>query len=192
MKDIVYKNLTEEELKEEFLKYFTLKDWDASERCTDLNIITDYILEKYLPMDFVPVVFDKIKDESFYDIEFDCIIINEDYLYKPDVTIRLMLMELRHRYQVKVLINDKSDHKIINQIKEELLDDSYPKNYDDFKELSDYLSKTKSIDRLAFMVLMLKEIWGMPYHYPQTTFDSLIHQYAIKYRDILIKENKEI
>lgn len=190
MEKVDYKNLTDEELKEEFLKYFTLKDWDASEICSELDIITDYIVSNYLEMDFVPTVFDKIKDESFYDIEFDCIIINEDYLYKPDVTIRLMLMELRHRYQVKVLLNDASDHKIINQIKEELLDDSYPSNYDDSKELSDYLSKTKTIDRFAFMVVMLEEIWSLSYHYPQSSLDYIIHEYAKKYRDILIKENK--
>ncbi|MCR4660841.1 MAG: hypothetical protein K5765_02435 [Clostridia bacterium] len=35
-----YKNLTEEELKEEFLKYVTLKDWDAQERCAELDKIT--------------------------------------------------------------------------------------------------------------------------------------------------------
>ena len=185
-----YWSFNKEELKEEFLKYFTLKDWDASERCSELDIITDYIVSNYLKMDFVPTVFDKIKDESFYDKEFDCIIINEDYLYKPDVTIRLLLMELRHRYQVKVLSKMDTNHKIISQIKEELLDDSYPSNYDDSKELSDYLSKTKSVDRFAFLVIMLEEIWSLSYHYPEKTFDAIIHEYAKKYRDILIKENK--
>jgi hypothetical protein len=65
-------------------------------------------------------------------------------------------MELRHRYQVKVLWNDTSDHRIINQIKEELLDDSYPSNYDNLNELTDYLSKTKSIDRFAGTVFHMK------------------------------------
>ena len=182
-----YKNLTEEELKEEFLKYFTLKDWDAQERCAELDEITNYIITKYFPMDFVPTVFDKIKDESYYDIELDAIIINEDYLYKPDVSIRLLLMELRHRYQIKVLTNSKIDNEFIKTIKEEILkDDSYPKDYDNVEELSNYLYLTKSIDRFAFMVVMLKEIWDLTYHYPQVIYDEIIHQYANKNKDILI------
>ncbi len=153
-----------------------------------LNLIRllNYIVSKYLPMDFVPTVFDKIKDESYYDKELDAIIINEDYLYKPDVSIRLLL-ELRHRYQIKVLSNSKSDNEFIKTIKEEIVkDDSYPKDYDNLEELSNYLYLTKSIDRFAFMVVMLKEIWNLPYHYPQVIYDEIIHQYANKNKDILI------
>ena len=181
-----YKNLTEEELKEEFLKYFTLKDWDAQERCAELDKITNCIVSKFLPMDFVPTVFDKIKDESFYDKKLDAIIINEDYLYKPDVSIRLLLMELRHRYQIKVLANSKIDNEMIITIKEELKNDNYPKDYDNVEELSNYLYLTKSIDRFAFMLVMLKEIWDLPYHYPQVIYDEIIHQYANRNKDILI------
>lgn len=64
MKKVDYKNLTEEELKEEFLKYFTLKDWDASDRCSELDIINKMIKElgakEVMPLD-TSMIHDKMK-----------------------------------------------------------------------------------------------------------------------------------
>lgn len=181
-----YKNLTDEELKKEFLKYFDEEKWDEIDITSKLDKLEIYINNKYLKLDYIPIIFDDIKQESKYDNKLDTIIINKNYLYKFDVAIRLMLIELRHAYQIKVLKNMESTNIDILKIQEELKNDSYPKDYNDIKVISDYLYQLKEIDKFSFMLLILKELFDFEYHYPEVIYDELIHQYAKKSKEILL------
>lgn len=172
-----YKNLTMEELKEEFLKYFPESKWDEMDMLEILDNYQSMIINKYLHIEYTPVIFEEhMKEESIYDNKEDCILISNEYNKELLISFKLMCIELRHKAQI-IFINDSNNINKDNYLLfKKQLELNLKPNYDNPEELGNYLFQDILIDRISFASIMLKKFFNIDYHHPNILYDELIHQ----------------
>ena len=89
--------LTEQELKEEFIKYFGKEKWNQENMLSQLWPLQLAICND-LNIDPIPVVVEEIEEDSRYYIKEDYIAISDKLIMDEIETIKCLLHELRHIY----------------------------------------------------------------------------------------------
>lgn len=101
IKMIDYKNITNEELKEEFIKWFGKEKWEEEEILSFIQEIVFNVCDNYLGLVPIPVVFEEVKGTiAVFHNELMCIMINPKYKYDKFIMFAAVVHELEHYYQL--------------------------------------------------------------------------------------------
>lgn len=169
MKD--YKNVSNEELKEEFIKWFGEEKWEEEEILEFLQGVIFDICREYLGITPIPVVFEEVPGNvSVFDNKLICIKVNPKYKYDKVTMVAAVVHELEHYYQLLYASN---------------MDTPKAKRWK--KELNNYISgendpvgnvlQEVEIDAEAFAEVILSCEYGIEYKNDNPYIQSLVEKY---------------
>ncbi len=168
MKD--FTEMTEEEFKEEFIKWFGEEVWEEQEILGFLDEVVFNICENYLNCEPIPVIFEKVPGNiSVFDNKLQCIKINPKYKEDKVVMVAALVHELEHYYQILYASNNDT-----------------PKSRRWKKELQNYITEVNplgnisqeiEIDAEAFAQVILECEFGIHYKNPDPAYQLVIEEY---------------
>lgn len=165
-----YKEMSKEELKKEFIKWFGEEKWEEEQIIDFLEGIVCDVCREYLCITPVPVVFEKIKGNiAVFDKNLLCIKVNPDYKYEQVTMVASIVHELEHYYQLLYASNCDTPkarrwkYNLQHYIGE---DDPYNNQRQELE-----------IDAEAFAVVILDCEFGIKYQNPDPEIQMLIIDY---------------
>lgn len=171
------KQITEEELKESFIKNFGKDKWIEEEMLGKL-IPLSIEVSNFLGIDFYPILFEEIEEDSRIYYKEEYIAINTKYKDDYLECIKSVIHELRHVYQV--MYASTSTDKRAKVFKEEL---ASPVELDpkDSKSITKYYMQAIELDAFAFTKWYLKEFQSIDVIHPSIDYEAIICAYIVKY-----------
>ncbi len=169
MKD--YKYMTNDELKEEFIKWFGEEKWEEKEILEFLQCIIFDVCLNWLKIDPIPVVFETIPGNvAVFDNKLVCIKVSNKYKDDKVAMAAAIVHELEHYYQLLYVANFDT-----------------PKARRWKKELNNYISGEKGpignvlqeveLDAEAFVEIVLSCEYGIEYRNPIPELQEAIEIY---------------
>lgn len=169
MKD--YKNMTNEELKEEFIKWFGEEKWEEEEILEFIQEVVFNICSEYFNISPIPAVFEYVEGNiSVFDNKLKCIKLNPKYKDDKVTLVAATVHELEHYYQLLYVSNCNT-----------------PKAKRWLKELNNYISGEKNptgnvlqeveIDAEAVTQVILETEYGIRYRNPDPNLQEIIDLY---------------
>lgn len=165
--------LTEQEFKEAFIKYFGEDRWNQSEILPILQEKAE-ILCSYLDIEEIPILCDPIKEDSRYYPKEKYIIISDKVIFNEVETLKSLIHEIRHYYQYTCVSTNNTSEPMLNQWKEEL--EIYDTLAPDIQ-----LCTVLEIDAYAFTKVIMQEWFNKDITYPNDEYEQAICLYIKKY-----------
>ena len=165
-----FKDMTKEELKQEFIKWFGEEKWEEQEIIDFLEGIVCDVCREYLGISPVPVVFEKIKGNiAAFDNKLLFIKVNPDYKNDQIMLVSSIVHELEHYYQLLYVSNfDTPKARRWKYNLQHYIGEDDPYNN---------LRQEIEIDAEAFAVVILDCEFGIPYENPDPEIQALIRDY---------------
>lgn len=177
-KNNIFKELSEEELKIEFIRYFGEDKWNQEEVLADLQQIVFDVCENWLGIEPIPVLFGEHigTDEARLDIKEQVIWLNLKNQGDWVELLNGVLHELEHLYQLFYV--SSMDTPKAKRWKKEL------DNYKGAEDPIGNLLQEIEIDASAFAQIVMSTDFGIEYKHKDPIIQELIDRY-IKTRKIL-------
>lgn len=168
MKD--FKNMTKEEIKEEFIKWFGEEAWKDDEILDFLDEIVFIICNEDLGVNTIPVIFEIVPGNiAIYDNKLKCIKINSKYKDDKITMVAAIVHELEHYYQILYAFNMNTPKA--KRWKNEL------ENYIDISNPTENIMQEIEIDAEAFTEVILSCEFGINYRNPIPDYQEVIDNY---------------
>ena len=177
--NIPYKEMSEEELKKDFIDSFGIDKWNELEAEVPCDMLAMRLCN-YLGIDGVPVLFEEMdEDARYYDV-LNYIAINKKFIRNELEIRKSIIHEVKHLHQ-KYCISHKNE---INKFASIRLIRQWEA---DFKinqrliPLDKLMLMSIEIDAFAFTKFILKEWFQYDYHHYDLIYDELLNIYINKY-----------
>ena len=165
-----YKEMSKEELKREFIKWFGKEKWEEQQILDFLDGIVCDVCREYLGIPPVPVVFEKVPGNiAVFDNKLLCIKCNPDYKDQQVVLVSAIVHELEHYFQLLYVSNystPKAKRWLYNLQHYIGEDDPY-----------NNLRQEIEIDAEAFAEVILDCEFGIKYENADPELQQLIEEY---------------
>lgn len=165
-----FKEMNNEEIKEEFIKWFGEDKWEEEETLSFVEQLLWIVCDEYLGIEPIPIVFEEVPGNiSVLDIKLQCIKLNPKYKDDKVILVAAAVHELEHWYQILYV---------------SCMDTPKAKRWRD--ELENYISDANhnmnvlqeiEIDAEAFTEVILDNEFGITYRNPNPTLQELIDEY---------------
>lgn len=161
--------MNDNELKDNFIKYFGIDKWNQEEMLGYLYK-EDLKLCNYLGIELIPVVVGSIEEDSRYYIEENYIVISDKLILDKTEALKCLIHELRHCYQFNCL-RDNFDNYLVNIWKEE---------FSNAHKL-EYSSMALELDAFAFTKYIMKNWYNIIVIFPDLEYGEILNRYIDKY-----------
>ena len=171
------RQMNDEELKESFIESFGEEKWAEEEMLGKLiNLSMD--VAEVLGIDYLPIMFEEMAEDSRIYFEEEYIAINEKYKDNFVECAKCVTHELRHVYQLFYvkLFNDAK----AKRMKKELAN-SKELDPNDLTAVTDYSFQETEIDAFAFTKWYLKNHLDIEVTHPSKDYELLVSTYMDKY-----------
>lgn len=166
--------MSEEELKEKFVSYFGEEKWNQEEALSNLWPLEILICDD-LGIEPIPIITDNIEEDArLYDKE-DYIVISEKLILDEVEAIKCVIHELRHVYQKVCVTNCDNTEPLLKLWIDE---QNSPIN---LMSYSEQMCLSIEIDAYAYQKYMLKVLYDIDWHHPNTNYDYVVEHYMEKY-----------
>ena len=166
-----YKNMSNEELKIEFIKWFDEEKWEEEEILEFLQGIIFDVCREYLNVEPIPVVFEKVQGNiAVFDNKLICIKVNPEYKYEKVTMVAAIVHELEHYYQLLYVSN--IDSPKAKRWKDNL--NNYIKG--EIDPIGNVLQEVE-LDAEAFAEVILDCEFGIQYRNPDPILQEAIDRY---------------
>lgn len=177
--NIPYRELTEEELKKEFIEEFGIDKWiemEAEVPCDELVVR----LCNYLEIEPVPVLFEEMNEDSRYYDVLNYIAINKKFICNELEIRKSIIHEVKHLHQKHCISHKKDKLRFTTPklIKEWENDFKLNQRLIPIDELN---LMSVEVDAYAFTKYILKYWFNYEYHYPNDVYDEILNKYIAKY-----------
>ena len=174
-----YKEMSEEELKKDFIDSFGIDKWNEMEAEVPCDMLSMRLCN-YLEIDSVPVLFEEMEEDARYYDVLNYIAINKKFIGNELEIRKSIIHEVKHLHQKHCIshkneINKFASIKLIKQWEA------------DFKinqrliPLDEVMLMSIEIDAFAFTKFILKEWFQYDYHHYDLIYDELLNIYINKY-----------
>lgn len=156
-----YIDMTDEELKQEFIKYFGEEKWEEEEELSKLTKLQFFICDK-LQIEPVPLIVEDILDDSRLDIKNECIIISKKIIKNHIESVKALIHETRHLYQLLIVANELDIHPLYEQWKDNLKNPFVIQKEEDINNndmLLQYMAQPIELDALLIQNISSKNIF---------------------------------
>lgn len=165
--------LTEQELKEEFIKHFGEDRWNQMEVLPILQKKAD-ILCSYLGIEEIPILCDPIKEDSRYYPQEKFIIISDKVIMNEVEALKSLIHEIRHHYQYTCVSTNNQTEPMLEQWHQEL--EIYNTLAPDV-QLCTFLE----IDAYAFTKVIMKAWFNKDIIHYDDEYEEVLNLYIKKY-----------
>lgn len=172
-----FKDMSNDELKEEFIKWFGKEKWEEEEILEIMQSIVFDVSREYFHIEPIPVVFEEVQGNiSVFNIKEKCIMLNPKYKDDKVTLAAATVHELTHYFQLLYVLN--YDTPKAKRWKEEL------SNYINDKNPIGNVLQEIEIDAEAMSEVILETEYGIKYKNSDPLLQDLIDEY-IRSRKIL-------
>lgn len=182
-----YIDMTDEELKQEFIKYFGEEKWEEEEELSKLTMLQFFICDK-LQIEPVPLIVEDILDDSRFDINNECIIISKKIINNHTESVKALIHETRHLYQLLIVANELDIHPLYEQWKDNLKNPFIIQKEEDINNndmLLQYMAQPIELDAFAYTKFFFQKY----FHKELICFDNEIEAIFDMYIDVYLKNN---
>jgi hypothetical protein len=177
--NIPYRELTEEELKKEFIEEFGIDKWiemEAEVPCDELVVR----LCNFLEIEPVPVLFEEMNEDSRYYDVLNYITINKKFIGNELEIRKSIIHEVKHLHQKHCISHKKDKIRFTTPklIKEWEKDFKLNQRLIPIDELN---LMSVEVDAYAFTKYILDKWFNYEYHYPNDIYDEILNKYIAKY-----------
>ena len=171
------KQMTDEEIKEEFIRSFGKEKWDEEEMLGKLIPLSMEVSDS-LGIDYLPIMFEAILEDSRIYFEEEYIAISNRFIGNYLECAKCVCHELRHIFQ---LFYAKSEIDArAKRMKEELANE-IELDVTDPESVTAYSFQEIEIDAYAFTKWYLKTRFGIEVIHPSKDYELVISAYMDKY-----------
>lgn len=165
-----YKNINNEELKEEFIKWFGEEKWEEEETLAFVQQLLQMVCNEYLGIDPIPIIFEEVPGNiSVLDVKQRCIKLNPKYKNDKEMLVAASVHELEHWYQILYVSNYNTPKAKRWRLELE--------NYISDKNPNMYILQEIEIDAEAFTQIVLETEFGITYRNSNPLIQKLIDKY---------------
>ena len=170
-----FNNLTNDELKEEFLKYFTEEQWNQEEELSKLWPV-QLALSDLLGVEPIPVVVEDIEEDSRFYTKDLYISISEKLIGNEVEALKCLIHEYKHYQQYMCIIYNMTEVPFYKKWKEEF-------EIKDIKDLTyeEIICQSVEIDATAFAKYILKEWFDIEINHPDPLYNKVLQHYIKNY-----------
>ena len=167
--------LSNEELKEEFLKYFSEEQWNQEESLSKLWPV-QLALSELLGVEPIPVVVEDIKEDSRFYTKDLYISISKNKISDDAKALQCLIHEYKHYQQYMCIIYNMTEVPFYKKWKEEF----ETKNINNLT-YEEIICQTVEIDATAFEIHILKEWFDIEINHPDPLYNKVLKLYINKY-----------
>lgn len=180
MKDLVkkYQNLSDEELKKEFIKYFGEELWNEEEILAGLLDFQFYVFDD-LGIEPIPVVFEDINEDSRLYIKEEYIAISRKLKNNKIECAKCIAHEARHTMQI-IYVGLKIEHPMLPEWQRDLLGAKEINSNSTNEELTDYISSAIEVDAFSYQKYIVNKYYGVMTHHLNEEYDNILNYYIKK------------
>ena len=168
------KQLTDEELNQEFIKYFGKEIYNQEEMLINLWT-TQLAIAEYLGVDPIPVLVEEIEEDSRYYPNDNYRGISKNLMDDEVEVLKCLTHEYRHYMQYMCII-----HNIPHPLLEEWKKD-FKTNYAKVTSYEEMLALPVELDAFAFTKFTLDKWFNIKVIHPYDIYDEIIDKYINKY-----------
>ena len=168
------KQLTQEELNEEFIKYFGKEIYNQEEMLMKLWP-TQLAIADYLGVEPIPVLVEEIEEDSRYYPNDNYIVISKSLMDDEVEVLKCLTHEYKHYQQYMCII-----HNVAHPLLEEWKKD-FKTNYANVTSYEEMLALTVEVDAFAFTKYILDEWFNIKVTHPYDVYDEILSRYINKY-----------
>lgn len=180
MEDLIkkLKDLSEEELKEEFIKYFGEEKWNEEEMLTDLFDFQLYVFND-LEIEPMPVIFEDIPEDSRLYIKENYIAISSKHKNDKIECAKGIAHEARHAMQI-IYVGLNIDYPFVEEWKKDLQLAKKVSLSSTEEELANYMSSTIEVDAFAYQKYIVNKYYGVNTTHINEEYENLLIYYIEK------------
>ena len=167
-------NMTEEQLKKEFIKWLGEEKWNEEEALSDLMKISMIVCND-LYIEPLPVIVEDLEEESRLYIKDEYIAINRKLIFNKLEALKGLIYQLRLYYQIVTCTIDDESEPLVEQWKK----DYAIVGTDEAKEAGNYMMLY--VDAFAYTKYMIQKLTDYRFSYPDIVYDEIVNQYIKKY-----------
>ncbi len=167
-----FEQTSEQEFKEEFIKWFGEDKWNQLERISTLAEVSECLCS-YLGVEEIPIICETIKEDSRYYPKEQFIIISDKVIMNEVEALKCLIHEIRHHYQYTCVSTNNLSEQMLEQWKEEF------KTL--YQDSSIQLCSMLEIDAYAFTKFIMKEWFNQDIIHYDETYEKVINLYMSKY-----------
>lgn len=172
----MFKEMSDEELKQEFIKYCGKEKWEEEEALSNLLKIEE-LLSNALAIPRIPVITDDIPIESCLDLKNKCIVISNKIIFNKEEAIKSLVHEYRHLYQY-IVIQMHEDHPLhkswSNNFNNVINWDTLNNDQADYEK---YVLQPLEIDSYAYTKYFFEHYLEMPINMFNGQLDDVLNEY---------------
>ena len=172
-------NLSEEELNDNIKKYFGEEYLIQEETLSKLYPFQFYVINVLGTLQ-LPIIYDRIEQDSILDTKEECIIINQKYYDNLLESAKCIAHEQRHYYQLS-LITECSNDPLSIRLKEEFQNPSIITDFNDDNQILNYQYQENEIDAFAFTQVIISCYYHINTTHPDNQYQNIIDLYKKKY-----------
>ena len=172
-------NLSEEELNDNIKKYFGEEYLIQEETLSKLYPFQFYVTNVLGTLQ-LPIIYDRIEQDSILDTKEECIIINQKYYDNLLESAKCIAHEQRHYYQLSLITQCPNDPLSI-RLKEEFQNPSIITDFNDDNQILNYQYQEKEIDAFAFTQVIISSYYHINTTHPDNQYQNIIDLYKNKY-----------
>lgn len=174
--------MTDEQIKEEFIKNFGEEKWKEQEKLDEL-IQPQIELCRYLNIELIPVICENIDEDSRYYYKYNFIVLSPKMLESYEDALKSMVHEMRHQYQIQEALNPKSKEnpELLNIWRREVSSIKGKLDSNNQESVNEYFSMLTELDAHAFSKWYLDKQYGIKTRFPNPDYDEIINKYIKKY-----------
>ena len=167
-------NVTDEFLKEEFIKYFGEEKWQEEEILTKLWPF-QFALFLTLGVEPIPVVFQEMEEDARYYDKGNYIGISTKLINDEVEVIKCLIHEIRHYYQhICVDYNDTNEPQLQSWVND------MQKDYNSL-DPSEAICLSVEVDAYAYTKYIMKKWFDIEVVYPDMMYERVLTAFCNKY-----------
>jgi hypothetical protein len=174
-----YKEMSEEELKKEFIDSFGIEKWNEMEAEVPCDMLAMRLCN-YLEIDNIPVLFEEMEEDARYYDVLNYIAINKKFIGNELEIRKSIIHEVKHLHQKYCISHKNEINKFasIELIKKWKADFKINQRLIPFDKL---MLMSIEIDAFAFTKFIIDKWFGITIYHPDAIFDELLNKYIQKY-----------
>ena len=172
-------NLSEEELNDNIKKYFG-EDYLIQEETLSKLYPFQFYVTNVLGTLQLPIIYDRIEQDSILDTKEECIIINQKYYDNLLESAKCIAHEQRHYYQLSLITQCPNDPLSI-RLKEEFQNPSIITDFNDDNQILNYQYQEKEIDAFSFTQVIISSYYHINTTHLDNQYQNIIDLYKKKY-----------
>ena len=172
--------MTDDKLKENFIKYFGEEKWDEETMLGNLFEFEQFICD-YLDMELIPIIVEEMVDDSRFYVKEGYIAISKNCIKDKLEAAKCLAHELRHVYQMICVASNDPEEPLRFEWEKDFKNPIVVNDPNNQDEYTNYLGMTIELDAFAFQKFMVKEYYGVVASHASLEYDMILDLYINKH-----------